>query len=100
LLDRHSYREQTAHITRLAPGVYFAMGMFIDHGWVLQNPLFSGYRATMAYLPSRHVTIAVTTTVGPGSNPLVNYSTELAKTISKFLVPGDPITFSAKPQNG
>jgi hypothetical protein len=43
---------------------------------------------------------AVTTTVGPRSNPLINYSTELAKTISKFLVPGDPITFSSKPQNG
>jgi D-alanyl-D-alanine carboxypeptidase len=100
LLSNRSYRQQTAHITRVAPGVYFAMGMFIDHGWILQNPLFSGYQATMAYLPSRRVTIAVTTTVGPRSNPLVNYSTELAKTISKFLVPGDPITFSSKPQTG
>jgi D-alanyl-D-alanine carboxypeptidase len=100
LLSRRSYRQQIAHTTRVAPGIYYAMGMFIDHGWILQNPLFSGYQATMAYLPSRRVTIAVSTTVGPRSNPLVNYSTELAKTISKYLVPGDPITFSAKPQNG
>jgi hypothetical protein len=80
--------------------IYYAMGMFIDHGWILQNPLFSGYQATMAYLPSRRVTIAVSTTVGPHSNLIINYSTDLAKAISKFLVPGDPITFSGKPQNG
>lgn len=100
LLSRRSYRQQIAHTTRVAPGVYYAMGMFIDHGWILQNPLFSGYQATMAYLPSRRVTIAVTTTAGPRSNPIINYSTDLAKAISKYLVPNDPISFSGKPQNG
>jgi D-alanyl-D-alanine carboxypeptidase len=100
LLSRRSYRQQIAHTTRVGPGIYYAMGMFIDHGWILQNPLFSGYQATMAYLPSRRVTIAVTTTAGPRSNPIINYSTDLARAISKYLVPNDPISFSGKPQNG
>jgi D-alanyl-D-alanine carboxypeptidase len=100
LLSRRSYRQQTAHISRVGPGVYYGMGLFIDHGWILQNPLFSGYQATMAYLPSRKVTIAVSITLGPRSNQNLNYSTELAKVISKFLVPGNPISFSAKPQTG
>jgi hypothetical protein len=48
LLSSPSYRQQTAHVARVAPGVYFAMGMFIDHGWILQDPRFSRYQATMA----------------------------------------------------
>jgi CubicO group peptidase (beta-lactamase class C family) len=91
LLSRRSYRDQVAHISRLGPGAYFGMGVFNINNWIVQNPLFSGYNAIMAYLPSRHITIAVSTTLGPNSSASTNYSTDLAKTISAYLTPRDPI---------
>jgi len=92
LLSRRDYRMQTARISRIAPGVYYGMGLFLDHGWITQNPSFSGYNAIFAYLPPRHITIAVTTTLGPKSISGHNYSTDLAKQISRYLVPGRPLT--------
>lgn len=68
------------------------MGLFTDNGWIVQNPLFSGYQAVMAYLPAEHITIAVTTTLGPKSDPSTNYSTDLAKQIAAYLAPNHPIS--------
>ena len=57
---------------QLAPGTakfppwdarkYYGLGVFSIDGWVVQNPFFSGYAATMAYLPARKLAIAVSTT--------------------------------------
>jgi CubicO group peptidase (beta-lactamase class C family) len=91
LLTKRSYRQQISHTSRLARGVYYGMGIFLTHGWQLQNPLFSGYNAVMAYLPVRHISIAVTTTLGPSSNPNANYSTGLTERIAAYLAPGHPI---------
>jgi D-alanyl-D-alanine carboxypeptidase len=31
----------------------------VINDWIVQNPSFAGYAATMAYLPSRKIAIAV-----------------------------------------
>jgi D-alanyl-D-alanine carboxypeptidase len=92
LLSRSAYRMQTAHISRLKPGVYYGMGLFLDHGWILQNPSLNGFNAVFAYLPSRHIAIAVTTTLGPRSISGHNYSTDLTRQIARYLAPGHPIS--------
>jgi D-alanyl-D-alanine carboxypeptidase len=95
LLSRRSYRQQISRTAQLAPGVFYGMGIIITHGWLLQNPLFSGYNAVMAYLPASHISIAVTTTLGPRSNSNINYSTDLAKKIASYLAPRHPIGLRA-----
>jgi D-alanyl-D-alanine carboxypeptidase len=94
LLSRQSYRLMIKPRSLLtppgAPKVYYGMGVVLDNSWVLQNPLFAGYNATMAYLPSHRVAIAVATTLGPKASPSANYSTQFTAAIGKYLVPEHP----------
>jgi CubicO group peptidase (beta-lactamase class C family) len=43
----------------------YGLGMVITGNWFLQNPLFSGYAALEAYLPSQKIAIAVAVTYAP-----------------------------------
>jgi CubicO group peptidase (beta-lactamase class C family) len=43
----------------------YGLGLVISGNWLLQNPLFSGYAALEAYLPSQKVAIAVAATYAP-----------------------------------
>jgi D-alanyl-D-alanine carboxypeptidase len=94
LLSRKSYRLMIKPRSLVTPPgvppVYYGMGVVLDNSWVLQNPLFAGYNATMAYLPSKKIAIAVATTLGPRASPSVNYSTHLTAAIGKYLVPQQP----------
>jgi len=40
----------------------YGLGIVISGNWLLQNPLFAGYAAVAAYLPSRKIAIAVAVT--------------------------------------
>jgi hypothetical protein len=94
LLSRASYRMLIKPRSLVsppgAPKVYYGMGVVLDNSWVVQNPLFAGYNATMAYLPSKRVAIAVATTLGPKASSSTNYSTQLTAAIGKYLVPQRP----------
>lgn len=43
-------------------GYTYGLGLVITGDWLMQNPLFSGYSASEAYLPSKKIAIAVATT--------------------------------------
>lgn len=45
-------------------GYNYGLGIVRSGDWILQNPLLSGYAATMAYLPKKDVAIAVSVTFG------------------------------------
>lgn len=94
LISRASYRLMITPRSLLtppgAPKIYYGMGVVLDNSWVLQNPLFAGYNATMAYLPSKKIAIAVATTLGPKASSSTNYSTQLTAAIGKYLVPQHP----------
>jgi CubicO group peptidase (beta-lactamase class C family) len=66
---------------------YYGLGVFTANGWILQNPSFAGYAATMAYLPARKLAIAVSATMGPKASGEGNASTTVLKEISKYLAP-------------
>jgi hypothetical protein len=38
---------------------YYAYGLMVGRGWIVQIPSFSGYAATMAYFPARKLAIAI-----------------------------------------
>lgn len=94
LLSPAAHQEQIAPVSLLSPPgqpkAYYGIGVFIANSWVLQNPLFSGYNAIMAYLPSHKIAIAVTTTLGPKSSSSTNYSTQIFQSIGTYLAPDHP----------
>ena len=45
----------------------YGLGVVLSGDWILQNPLFAGYGAVMAYLPAEKIAIAVATTFGEGA---------------------------------
>ncbi|WP_051943953.1 serine hydrolase domain-containing protein [Streptacidiphilus rugosus] len=72
---------------------HFGMSVIVVNNWLFQNPSFTGYAAIMAYLPSKHLSIAVAATDSPNSDPTVtNLAQNVAEAISKPLVPNNPLT--------
>jgi CubicO group peptidase (beta-lactamase class C family) len=45
----------------------YGLGVVLSGEWILQNPLFGGYSAITAYLPSRQLAIAAATTFAEGA---------------------------------
>ena len=70
---------------------HYGIGVQVIHTWVVQNPSFCGYFAIQAYLPSSHLSIAVTTTDGPGTMPNFNYAQTIATSIAADLAPNYPL---------
>lgn len=85
---------------QLAPGtakfhpwnekMYYGYGVFVINDWIVQNPSFAGYAATMAYLQSEDLAIAVSVTVEEGAAD-GNLSTAVTKALVAYLVPGKPL---------
>jgi CubicO group peptidase (beta-lactamase class C family) len=110
LLSRRSYRKQIdPHFGFGHPapktcerciklGKYYGYGVgMVTNGnrgqWLLQNPLFAGEAAIESYLPSRRISIAITTTFKPSAynaqgNPSPYWQVLWAK-IGKVLAPHD-----------
>ncbi|MGE0214338.1 serine hydrolase domain-containing protein [Mycolicibacterium sp.] len=49
----------------MTEGYTYGLGLVISGNWLLQNPMFSGYAATAAYLPAQKIAIAVAATFEP-----------------------------------
>ena len=67
---------------------YYGLGVFVINGWIVQNPSFAGYAATMAYLPSQKHAIAVSVILGDKASLDGNLSTDVLKEIAAYLAPG------------
>ncbi|CAM4391383.1 D-alanyl-D-alanine carboxypeptidase precursor [Mycobacterium basiliense] len=46
-------------------GYTYGLGIVLSGHWLLQNPMFAGYSAVAAYLPSQRIAIAVAATYAP-----------------------------------
>ncbi|WP_406048111.1 beta-lactamase family protein [Streptomyces virginiae] len=71
---------------RQLPARHFGYGVIVQNGWIQSNPSFAGYAAIQAYLPSEHLAIAVSTTVGP-KGPETNTAQTIAGRIAAVLTP-------------
>jgi D-alanyl-D-alanine carboxypeptidase len=70
---------------------YYGFGVLVVNGWIVQNPFFAGYAATMAYLPSHKLAIAVSVTLREKASTEGNLSTDVLKAIAAYLVPEAPL---------
>ncbi len=72
----------------------YGLGVVLSNSWILQNPLFGGYGAVEAYLPSKKIAIAVVTTYGEKSfdeqSNYENASQAIFKAIGTYLAPEAP----------
>ncbi|MFE0338762.1 serine hydrolase domain-containing protein [Streptomyces sp. NPDC058955] len=106
LLSPASYRELLdpgtvglGHATEKCPATvclaqtertHYGFGVLVLGDWIAQHPLFFGYSASQAYLPSRGLAIAVSTTQGRGT-PAGHTAHLIAQRIAAALEPGRPI---------
>ncbi len=95
LLSPESHALQLAPLTaKLKPWndkTYYGFGVFVIDGWIVQNPSFAGYAATMAYLPSRKLAVAVSATLREKASLDGNLSTDVLKAIAAYLAPESPL---------
>jgi D-alanyl-D-alanine carboxypeptidase len=94
LLSESSHALQIAAPDPLVPPLtrtlYHALGIVVGNAWVMQTPSFAGYAATMAYLPSRKIGIAVTATMGPKTPGSPRASDILFAKFGAYLAPQQP----------
>lgn len=74
-------------------GYTYGLGIVISGHWLMQNPMFGGYAAIEAYLPSQKVAIAVVVTYAPDAfDNQGNYSNQadtLFRKIGAQVVPNE-----------
>ncbi|MDX3694588.1 hypothetical protein PV726_30495 [Streptomyces europaeiscabiei] len=69
---------------------HYGMGVLALGDWVAQHPLFFGYSASQAYLPSRRLALAVSAAQGP-TTPDGHTAHTIAQRIAGALAPDHPI---------
>ncbi|MFI8292141.1 serine hydrolase domain-containing protein [Streptomyces sp. NPDC085614] len=69
---------------------HYGMGLLVLGDWIAQHPLFFGYAAAQAYLPSERLAIAVSTTNGPNA-PGGHTAQTITQRIAAALSPEHPI---------
>ena len=71
----------------------YGLGIIISGNWLMQNPMFAGYAAIEAYLPSQQIAIAVAVTFAPEAfDTKGNYENEadtLFRRIATEMAPND-----------
>lgn len=108
LLERESYEQMVSTALRgktraqpgcatcapMTEGYTYGLGIVISGNWLVQNPMFSGYAAAMAYLPAQKIAIAVATTFAPGAfdddGSYRNAAEQLFRQIGAAMAPDDP----------
>ena len=79
----------------------YGLGVVLSGDWILQNPLFAGYGAVMAYLPAQKIAIAVAATFGEGAfdeqgNYKYSSHAEIFAAIDTHLAPDHPLPMSRR----
>lgn len=67
--------------------LYYGLGIVCANGWLFQNPKFNGYNLAFGYLPEKQLSVVISSTMGPKSDPDVAYATVVFKEVLKALTP-------------
>lgn len=102
LISHRAARERVAPVTARFPPfsrrLYYGLGILVANGWQLQNPEMQGYTAISAYLPSRRIALALTTTKGKAAAATAtNYSELLFSELTQYLTPGHAVVIPGNP---
>jgi D-alanyl-D-alanine carboxypeptidase len=82
----------------LTSSFYYGMGAAIGKGWVLANPQVDGYTGVVAYYPPRKLAVVIASTMGPGGDINIAYSTAMFLKMAQLLTPGQVPALSAEPR--
>ncbi|MEZ5078891.1 MAG: serine hydrolase domain-containing protein [Solirubrobacterales bacterium] len=75
---------------------YYALGVVVDRGWRLQNPMLNGYTGIAAYLPHRRLSVAIATTTQPRSADTGQpYASLLLNRLGAYLAPAHPVALGS-----
>lgn len=94
LLSEKSRQEQvvptTVGLGKNRDGLYYALGIVLMNGWMVQNPRFGGYNLIFAHHRKRALSIVIISTEGPHSTP-AGARALIFKELVKRLAPESPI---------
>jgi len=88
---RETVANTSAGLAGTNPDYYYGLGEIVAGDWVVQPPMLNGYTGIMAYSAKRKLSIAIVTTILPGTDPERYYATLLFERIGAYLAPGQPI---------
>ncbi len=71
----------------LTDDFYYALGVIVADGWVMQTPLFGGSGGAGAYLPDEDLSVALLATSGPDTEPNVNIAQRVLVEIAEAITP-------------
>lgn len=95
LLSKAGFAAQLSSINAgsgpMTKQLYYGLGVIVANTWILQHARVSGYDVVMAYLPSRDLTIVVSTALGVPSTAKSGYSASIFKDAAHALAPEHPI---------
>ena len=83
----------TPHTTGMkfwTPELYYAQGVVVDHGWLMQSPSFGGLFGTAGYFMDKDITVAVWCTKSIESETNGNTALKIFKQLTAILTPESP----------
>lgn len=97
LISKKSRREMFAPVPTPHPfpafneSLFYGLGIILSYGWQIESPQLFGYAGVMGYLPSRKLTVALATTLGPtAATQPVSFNQKLFIELAQYLTPGRP----------
>lgn len=76
--------------------IYYALGLLVSNGWIVQTPSFAGYSAVAAHLPGEDIGLAVTATASADTPEDLRISDRLAVRLAEILAPHRPLRFPGR----
>jgi CubicO group peptidase (beta-lactamase class C family) len=99
LISKRSSAERFASsgVPPFTKNLYYGLGILVNDGWEVQNPMIDGYTGIQAYLPQRDLSVGLVTTTYPkGARATGATATQMFGKLSAYLSPGHPFTFGAR----
>lgn len=69
---------------------YYGLGAVVSNGWYLAEPGLIGYTGTVAYLPSKQLSVVVFSTANPDAASGGQYALAIFDSLGKNLAPSSP----------
>ncbi len=95
LVSRAAFAQQLAPTNAgnrpMRPDLYYGMGVLVAKTWIIQHAQVSGYDVVMGYLPSRDLTIVVSTAIGVNTKVKKSSAVTIFYDAAAFLAPDHPL---------
>jgi len=98
LLSKSGHDQQFAPVTvglgPLTTSFYYGMGGAVSNGWIIAGaPGLEGFTGTVAYLPSKKLSVVIFTTADANAPDNVQFAPAIFNKVGALLAPGSPPNF-------